>query len=52
MGIAIRNYLEGKGENHEKGITIDKGLFPKDPVFAASAFGIILITAGLYAIFW
>lgn len=50
--IAIISYVEGKGNNHAKGISVKEVQREKDPVFIAAAFGIIVITALLYTIFW
>ncbi len=49
--VAI-SYLEGKGEDHKKGIDLTGGIFATGPVFNISAFAIILILVALYAMFW
>ena len=50
--IVVVSMIEGKGKDHERAIDIGKGNRVNDPVFIGLAFGIIAITAALYAIFW
>ena len=52
--MIIVSLIEGKGKDNEKGIDLDlgKGTLVNDPVFIAAAFGIMGITAALYAMFW
>jgi SSS family solute:Na+ symporter len=50
--MVIISLIEGKGEDHEKGIELSKKLFATDPVFNISAFAVILILIALYAMFW
>jgi SSS family solute:Na+ symporter len=50
--IVVISLLEGKGEDSPKGIRIQGVRFGSDPVFAAAAFGILGVTAALYAVFW
>ncbi|MBL6604055.1 MAG: sodium/sugar symporter [Cryomorphaceae bacterium] len=49
--IAIISYLEGNNDD-PKGINLTKKLFSTDSNFNIAAFGILLITAFLYAMFW
>jgi len=49
--IAIISYLEGNNDDH-KGINLTKKLFSTDSTFNIAAFGVLLITAFLYAMFW
>ncbi len=50
--IILVSYLEAKGADSPKGITIGRGILETDSVFAALAFGIMTITTALYALFW
>jgi SSS family solute:Na+ symporter len=50
--IVVISYLEGKGQNHPKGLYLKDFKMVGDPVYNAMAFGILGITAALYAIFW
>jgi SSS family solute:Na+ symporter len=52
VAMVLISLLEGKGQDHPKGIEVEKGLFKSDPVFNVAAFGILGITAVLYALFW
>jgi len=49
--IAIISYLEGNNDD-PKGINLTKKLFSTDSTFNIAAFGVLLITAFLYAMFW
>ena len=49
--IAIISYFEGN-EDDPKGIVLTKKLFATSSTFNLAAFGVMLITAMLYAIFW
>jgi SSS family solute:Na+ symporter len=50
--MVVISLVEGKGKNHEKAIDFDKSVLVNDPVYLAAAFGIMGITAVLYAVFW
>jgi SSS family solute:Na+ symporter len=50
--IMIISYIEGKGQNDEKGIPISKNLFATSPSFNISAFVIMIILVVLYSVFW
>lgn len=50
--MVVISLIEGKGKNHEKSIVITRSLFKTSPVFNIGAFGILVITAALYALFW
>ncbi len=50
--VMIVSYLEGKGEDNEKGIILSKKLFATSPVFNISAFIIMVILVFLYTFFW
>ena len=49
--IALISYFEGN-EDDPKGIVLTKRLFATSSAFNLAAFGVMLITAMLYAIFW
>ena len=49
--IALISYFEGN-EDDPKGIVLTKKLFETSSTFNLAAFGVMLITAMLYAIFW
>lgn len=46
------SYLEGKGQDHEKGIVLTPGLFKTSRAFNISSTIIILILIFLYFVFW
>ena len=50
--IVAVSYLEGKGKEHPKAIQLSNVNLVGDPVYNVAAFGILGITAALYAIFW
>jgi SSS family solute:Na+ symporter len=50
--IMVISYIEGKGQNDEKGIPISKSLFATSPSFNISAFVIMIILVVLYSVFW
>lgn len=50
--MVVISLIEGKGKNHEKSIVITRSLFKTGPAFNIGAFGVLLITAALYALFW
>jgi SSS family solute:Na+ symporter len=50
--MVVITYIEAKGADHEKGITLTKSLFDTKPVFNISAMVICLILVFLYAMFW
>ncbi len=49
--VAISLY-EGKGQDHPRAIHLGRFRLVGDPVYSVAAFGILGITAALYAIFW
>tara|TARA_B100000609_G_C17143310_1_gene396758 strand:- start:446 stop:967 length:522 start_codon:yes stop_codon:yes gene_type:complete len=49
--IALISYLEGNNDD-PKGINLTKKLFSTGSTFNIAAFGVLLITAFLYAMFW
>jgi SSS family solute:Na+ symporter len=49
--IAGISKLEGN-QDDPKGIVLSKQLFATDKTFNVGAFGVLLITALLYALFW
>ena len=49
--IALISYFEGNDDD-PKGIVLSKKLFATSSTFNLAAFGVMLITAMLYAIFW
>ncbi len=49
--IALISYFEGN-QDDPKGIVLSKKLFATSSTFYLAAFGVMLITAMLYAIFW
>ncbi|NOX45787.1 MAG: sodium/solute symporter [Chlorobi bacterium] len=50
--IMVISYIEGKGQNDEKGIPLSKSLFATSPSFNISAFVIMIILVVLYSVFW
>lgn len=50
--IMIVSFMDGKGKDNEKGISLSKGLFKTSPAFNIGAFAISLILVVLYALFW
>ncbi len=50
--IAAVSYLDGKGVDDSKGISLTRSLFQTGPAFNLSVFAIGLITAFLYVFFW
>lgn len=50
--IVVISQVQGKGQDDEKGIVFEKGLFHTSKSFNVAAAGILLITAFLYAFFW
>ena len=50
--IVVISLIEGKGADSPKAVRIAGVRFGNDPVFAAAAFGILGVTAVLYAMFW
>ena len=50
--IVVISLLEGKGEDHPRAVDISNVSMVGDPVYNVAAFGILGITAALYAMFW
>lgn len=50
--IAVVSYLENKGSEDAKGITISKGLFNTSPLFNVGAFAVMILLTVIYALFW
>ena len=50
--IVVISLVEGKGEESPTAVKMSEVELAKDPIFNAAAFGILGITAALYAIFW
>ncbi len=50
--IGLVSYLENKGSNDAKGITISKGLFNTSPLFNVGAFAVMILLTVIYALFW
>ncbi len=50
--IIIISYIDGKGEDSDKGIELTKGYFNTSSGFNIGAYGVMIITAVLYAVFW
>lgn len=50
--IVVISYAEGKGKEHPKAVRLSDVSLVGDPIYNAAAFGILGITAALYAMFW
>ncbi len=50
--IVALSYLEGKGKDDPRGISLSRDMLKTDSVFAVAAFGVIGITTALYVMFW
>ena len=50
--IVILSWFENKGKDSEKAISLAGVRLGGDPIFTAASFGILGITAVLYAMFW
>jgi SSS family solute:Na+ symporter len=50
--IVVISLVEGKGKDSPKGVRLEGIQRVKDPIFIVAAFGVMGITAGLYAIWW
>ncbi|MFB9052713.1 sodium/sugar symporter [Formosa undariae] len=50
--IIVMSYIQNKGADDEKGITLSKELFKTSPLFNIGSFIICIITAALYCLFW
>ena len=50
--IVVISWFEGKGEDNPKAVSLSGTNFKGEPIFAMASFGILGITAALYAIFW
>lgn len=50
--IAICSYIQHKGADDAKGITITKQLFKTTPLFNIGAFSVMVVLTVIYALFW
>lgn len=50
--IILVSYLQQKGVDNAKGITLSKSLFKTSPIFNIGAFVVMIILVALYSIFW
>lgn len=50
--IVAISLVENKGEDHPKAIDVGSIEHERDPIYSVAAFGILAITAALYAFFW
>ncbi|PSQ84337.1 MAG: sodium/glucose cotransporter, partial [Bacteroidetes bacterium QS_7_67_15] len=50
--IVVVSLPEGKGKDHPRAVNISNVSMVGDPVYNVAAFGILGITAALYAVFW
>ncbi len=50
--IVVISYVEGKGKDDPKAISLSNLRLVADPVYNVAAFGILGITVALYAMFW
>ncbi|MCS3668809.1 hypothetical protein GGP77_003063 [Salinibacter ruber] len=50
--IVAISLLENEGEDHPKAIDVGGIERERDPIYNVAAFGILAITAALYAFFW
>ncbi|NCT10782.1 MAG: sodium/solute symporter [Flavobacteriia bacterium] len=50
--IVLISYLQNKGADDERGISLTKDLFKTSPTFNIGAFIVCIITAVLYCLFW
>ena len=50
--IGLVSYLENKGSDDAKGITISKGLFNTSPLFNVGAFAVMILLTVIYALIW
>jgi SSS family solute:Na+ symporter len=50
--IMVISLLEGKGKDHPRAVNLSDVSMVGDPVYNVAAFGILGITAALYAVFW
>lgn len=50
--IVVVSYVQHKGADDEKGITITKQLFKTSPLFNIGTFALMLILVALYGVFW
>lgn len=50
--IIIISYLQNKGKDDEKGITLSKELFKTSPLFNIGSFVVCIVIAVLYCLFW
>ena len=51
-GMILISFLDPKGKDNPKGISLDGGLFHTSPGFNAGAVAIVGILAALYTVFW
>ena len=50
--VLIREYIQHKGADDEKGIAISKETFSTSPIFNVGSMLVMLILVALYAFFW
>jgi len=50
--IVVISWFDGKGKDSPKAVSLGGTNFKGEPIFAMATFGILGITAALYAIFW
>ncbi|GAA4974437.1 sodium/sugar symporter [Algibacter aquimarinus] len=50
--IGAFSYIQHKGADDEKGITITKALFKTSPLFNIGSFAVMIVLVALYALFW
>ena len=50
--IALVSYLENKGLDDQKGITLSSNTFQTSTTFNVGAFVIMILLAVLYSVFW
>lgn len=50
--IALVSYVQHKGQDDPRGISLTKSLFKTTPLFNAGAFAVMIILVVLYSVFW
>ncbi len=50
--IVVVSYLDGHGEDSPHAVRRGEVKFIKDPVFLVAAFGVLMITTAIYALWW